>query len=134
MFFNSQGRNGKGSIFVFANGNGALFNGTCSYDEYVSSIYTIGISVVTGKNVGSRQNVKCPGVSAVAYARDGSLGVSNPDDLMVSMLLWKSCFTMTDRTQGFAPPQSFRSWFQPGSLRQVDRVRLTVLGAREAIC
>ena len=57
-------------------------NGTCSYNEFVSSIYTISISVVTGKNKKSRQNVPCTGVSAVAYGRDGDAGVFYPHDLM----------------------------------------------------
>ncbi len=81
-FFN-QGRNGKGNLILFSVGNGGRFNNSCSFDEFISSIYTISISVVTGKNIGSRQNEKCPGVSAVTYARDGSLGIPYPDDLMV---------------------------------------------------
>ena len=79
-----KGRRGKGNIYVFAAGNGGFLNGTCSYEDYITSIYTIGISVVTGKNVPSRQNVKCAAVSAVAYARDNSMGVTYPHDLMVS--------------------------------------------------
>ena len=67
---------------MFANGN-ADTNGTCGYDEYVSSIYTISISVVTGKNKMATQNVPCTGVSAVTYARDGGAGINYPHDLMV---------------------------------------------------
>ena len=81
-----QGRGGKGSIYVFANGNGHISaNGTCGYDEYISSIYTLSISVVTGKNEMAVQNVPCTGVSAVTYARDGGVGVSYPHDLMVCL-------------------------------------------------
>eukprot|EP00112_Aurelia_sp_Birch-Aquarium-sp1_P002144 Seg1232.14 transcript_id=Seg1232.14/GoldUCD/mRNA.D3Y31 product=Furin protein_id=Seg1232.14/GoldUCD/D3Y31 len=76
------GRSGKGSIYVFANGNGGQLNGSCSYDEYMSSIYTLAISVVTGENKMSRQNVQCTGVSAVTYARDGAVGIANPHNLM----------------------------------------------------
>ena len=32
------------------------------------------------------------------------------------------------------PPQQPHKHYQPGSLRQLDRVRLRVLGARHAIC
>ena len=61
-----------------------MVNGTCSYDEYLSSIYTIGISVVTRENIASRQNMPCPAVSAVTYSRDGSLGMLQ-EDKMVSL-------------------------------------------------
>ena len=79
-----KGRRGKGNIYVFSAGNGGILNGTCSYKDYITSIYTIGISVVTGKNVPSGQNVKCAAISAVAYAKDGSMGINDPHDLMVS--------------------------------------------------
>ena len=77
---------------MFANGNGHVAaNGTCGYDEYVSSIHTISISVVTGKNEMAVQNVPCTGVSAVTYARDGGAGISYPNDLMVCSVLPSGC-------------------------------------------
>eukprot|EP00794_Sanderia_malayensis_P017262 gene17262-18986_t len=88
-----QGRNGKGNIILFSVGNGGRFNNSCSFDAYVSSIYTISISVVTGKNVGSRQNEKCPGISAVTYARDGSLGIDNKEDQMKACSVDDRCET-----------------------------------------
>jgi len=74
-----KGRKGRGNVIIFSAGNGGLFNGTCSYDEYISSIYTIGISVITGRHTPSLQNVKCAGISAVTYGRDGLDGVNNPE-------------------------------------------------------
>jgi len=90
-----QGRGGKGNIYLFAAGNGGLFNGTCSYDEYRTSIYTILISVVTGKNVRSNQNVKCAAISAVTYSRDSSLGINYPHDLMPTCGLRNGCVRTT---------------------------------------
>ena len=87
-FVMMKGRRGKGNIYVFSAGNGGPFNATCSYYDYVTSIYTIGISVVTGKNVPSRQNEKCAAISAVAYSRDGALGINYPHDLMVSLFVY----------------------------------------------
>ena len=72
---------------MFSTGNGGLLNGTCSYDEYVSSIYTIGVSVITGNHEMSSQNVKCAGVTAVTYGRDGLDGIDNPNFLMVCHVL-----------------------------------------------
>ena len=40
----SRGRNGKGSIFVWASGNGGRFEDSCNCDGYSTSIYTISIS------------------------------------------------------------------------------------------
>jgi len=35
------GRDGKGSIFVWASGNGGKYNDSCNCDGYTSSIYTL---------------------------------------------------------------------------------------------
>ena len=39
-----RGRNGLGSIFVWASGNGGRFNDSCACDGYANSIYTFSIS------------------------------------------------------------------------------------------
>eukprot|EP00096_Caligus_rogercresseyi_P008356 TRINITY_DN2704_c0_g1_i1.p1 TRINITY_DN2704_c0_g1~~TRINITY_DN2704_c0_g1_i1.p1 ORF type:complete len:473 (+),score=121.86 TRINITY_DN2704_c0_g1_i1:1144-2562(+) len=46
LFFNgvTRGRNGKGSIFVWASGNGGRFKDNCNCDGYATSIYTITVS------------------------------------------------------------------------------------------
>lgn len=38
-----KGRNGKGSIFVFASGNGAVYDDNCNFDGYTNSIFSITI-------------------------------------------------------------------------------------------
>lgn len=38
-----KGRNGKGSIFVFASGNGAVYEDNCNFDGYTNSIFSITI-------------------------------------------------------------------------------------------
>lgn len=49
-FFEFQGRNGKGAIYVISAGNGRLTD-NCNADGYANSIYTIAItSVQIGKN------------------------------------------------------------------------------------
>lgn len=37
-----QGRGGKGSIFVWASGNGGRQHDSCACDGYITSIYTVG--------------------------------------------------------------------------------------------
>lgn len=43
----SQGRNGLGSIFVWASGNGGRDRDSCNCDGYTNSIYTLSISSTT---------------------------------------------------------------------------------------
>jgi furin len=42
-----KGRNGKGSIFVWASGNGGKYADNCNCDGYTTSIYTISVSSTT---------------------------------------------------------------------------------------
>lgn len=44
----SQGRQGRGSVYVWASGNGGQRGDHCSADGYASSIYTISVSSATG--------------------------------------------------------------------------------------
>lgn len=48
------GRQGFGSIFVVASGNGGQYNDNCNYDGYANSIYTI--------TVGKSQTLRCVNV------------------------------------------------------------------------
>lgn len=42
-----QGRNGRGSIFVWASGNGGRHTDSCNCDGYTNSIFTLSISSAT---------------------------------------------------------------------------------------
>jgi kexin len=42
----NNGRGGKGSIFVFASGNGASHGDQCNFDGYTNSIYSVTVSAV----------------------------------------------------------------------------------------
>ena len=44
-----KGRNGTGSIFIWASGNGGHTSDTCACDGYTNSIYTISVSATTGR-------------------------------------------------------------------------------------
>lgn len=60
-----QGRRGKGSIFVWAAGNGGLQHDHCGADGYVNSIYTIAIGAITQTGKPAYFGEPCPGVLAV---------------------------------------------------------------------
>lgn len=42
----NNGRGGKGSIFVFASGNGGGYDDQCNFDGYTNSIYSVTVSAV----------------------------------------------------------------------------------------
>ena len=45
----ANGRNGKGSIYIWASGNGGSSYDSCSCDGYTQSMYTISVSSTTGE-------------------------------------------------------------------------------------
>lgn len=60
-----QGRNGKGSIFVWATGNGGMVDDDCSCDGYVSSIETISIGSMSDEGLSTYFSEVCPSTMAV---------------------------------------------------------------------
>ena len=70
FFLNEQGRDGKGSIFVFAAGNGGLPGDSCAFSGYVNSIYTIAISGVNWDGSVPVYAEQCAGIMAVTYGQD----------------------------------------------------------------
>lgn len=63
-----QGRNGLGSVFTFASGNGGANGDSCAADGYVNSIYTIAVGSAdqTGKQAFYDEN--CTAKIAVTYS------------------------------------------------------------------
>jgi hypothetical protein len=69
------GRQGKGSIFVFASGNGGSVGDSCSYDGYANSIYTITIGAVNYRGYSPYYAEACAAQMAVAYSGDGQKNI-----------------------------------------------------------
>eukprot|EP00116_Pleurobrachia_bachei_P004345 sb/3464607/ len=67
-YSSSQGRKGKGSIFVWASGNGGRDNDDCNMDGYVSSIYTIAISALNSHGLSPWYSEWCSATLASAYS------------------------------------------------------------------
>jgi furin len=65
-----EGRNGKGSIYVFSNGNGGTFGDDCATNGFVSSIYTISVGAIGVNGSSSPFDEHCPGKMVVAYVTD----------------------------------------------------------------
>ena len=69
MCYLLQGRKGRGSIFVFAAGNGGRRD-CCSFNGLLNSIYTIAITGVNKDGSIARYGERCPGIMAATYSRE----------------------------------------------------------------
>lgn len=58
-----NGRGGKGSIFVFASGNGAAQGDQCNFDGYTNSIYSVTVAAVDYKGLHPYYSEACAAVS-----------------------------------------------------------------------
>lgn len=63
-----KGRQGLGSIFVWASGNGGRFNDSCACDGYTNSIYTLSISSTSEKGERPWYLEECPSTLATTYS------------------------------------------------------------------
>ena len=75
----SQGRGGKGSIYVWATGNGGSVGDDCSCDGYVSSIYTLSVGCISDHGLSTYFSEVCPSTIAVVFT-GGSHKMPGDDD------------------------------------------------------
>ncbi|KDQ61170.1 hypothetical protein JAAARDRAFT_124899 [Jaapia argillacea MUCL 33604] len=64
----NNGRGGKGSIYVFASGNGAQHDDQCNFDGYTNSIYSITVSAIDYKGLHPYYSESCAANMVVAYS------------------------------------------------------------------
>ncbi|KAJ7358830.1 Proprotein convertase subtilisin/kexin type 6 [Desmophyllum pertusum] len=64
------GRGGKGSIFVFAAGNGGVIGDSCAFSGHVNNIHTIAISGVNWDGSVPAYTEQCAAIMAVTYGQD----------------------------------------------------------------
>uniref|UniRef100_A0A6G3MHC6 PC3-like endoprotease variant B (Trinotate prediction) n=1 Tax=Henneguya salminicola TaxID=69463 RepID=A0A6G3MHC6_HENSL len=62
-----KGRKGKGSLFVWATGNGGLTDDDCNCDGYTTSIYTISIGCIGDHGLSAYYTEKCSSTIAVTF-------------------------------------------------------------------
>lgn len=65
--FSTQGRNGKGAIYVFAAGNGGKED-NCNADGYVSNLYTIPITSIGIDGKAAYYSEVCASAFAATYS------------------------------------------------------------------
>lgn len=82
-FYNGikNGRGGKGSVYVFATGNGAVSGDNCNFDGYTNSIYTITVGAIDHINEHPPYSESCSAQLVVTYSSgSGQFIVSNSND------------------------------------------------------
>lgn len=63
-----EGRGGKGTIYVFAAGNGAARDDNCNFDGYTNSIYSITVGAIDRKGLHPYYSEKCSAQLVVTYS------------------------------------------------------------------
>ncbi|OGE55534.1 hypothetical protein PENARI_c004G01588 [Penicillium arizonense] len=74
-----KGRDGKGSIFVFAAGNGAQFGDNCNFDGYTNSIYSITVGAIDREGKHPTYSESCSAQLVVAYSSGSGDAIHTTD-------------------------------------------------------
>ncbi|CAF0988171.1 unnamed protein product [Rotaria sordida] len=94
-----HGRGGKGSIFVWASGNGGRASDSCACDGYITSIYTIAVSAVAEGGTPPWYLEECSATLTTAY----SSGQGQVDHDIITTDLHHSCTHHHTGTSAAAP-------------------------------
>ena len=76
-----NGRGGKGSIFVFASGNGATNGDNCNFDGYTNSIYSITVGAIDRKDLHPYYSEQCSAHLVVTYSSGSGDAIVSPPQL-----------------------------------------------------
>jgi len=93
-----RGRDGKGSIFVWASGNGGRYKDNCNCDGYATSIFTITVSSTSESGAIPWYSEPCSATLATTY----SSGTASEKQI-VTTDLHHSCTTKHTGTSASAP-------------------------------
>lgn len=74
-----NGRGGKGSIFVFAAGNGAASEDNCNFDGYTNSIYSITVGAIDRKGLHPYYSERCSAQLVVTYSSGSGDAIHTTD-------------------------------------------------------
>ncbi|KAJ6171203.1 hypothetical protein N7470_000270 [Penicillium chermesinum] len=74
-----EGRGGKGSIFVFAAGNGAVYGDNCNFDGYTNSIYSITVGAIDRLENHPTYSESCSAQLVVAYSSGSGDAIHTTD-------------------------------------------------------
>ncbi|KAJ1521904.1 hypothetical protein ONE63_002240 [Megalurothrips usitatus] len=94
----TEGRGGKGSIYVWASGNGGTFHDNCNCDGYVNSVYTLAIGSASESGQFPWYGERCASTMATAYSSGAYW-----DQMIATTDLRNSCTIRHTGTSAAAP-------------------------------
>ncbi|KAI0636603.1 peptidase S8/S53 domain-containing protein [Trametes polyzona] len=74
-----QGRGGKGSVFVFASGNGGRSGDQCNFDGYTNSIFSVTVAAIDYKGYHPEYSEACAANMIVAYTSGSGNHITTTD-------------------------------------------------------
>jgi kexin len=74
-----NGRSGRGSIYVFAIGNGAANDDNCNFDGYTNSIYSVSVGGIDRKGLHPYYSEKCSAQLVVTYSSGSGDAIHTTD-------------------------------------------------------
>ncbi|KAL2808350.1 peptidase S8/S53 domain-containing protein [Aspergillus granulosus] len=92
-----KGRDGKGSIFVFAAGNGAPSGDNCNFDGYTNSIYSITVGAIDREGKHAAYSESCSAQLVVAYSSGST------DSIHTTDVGTDKCYSMHGGTSAAGP-------------------------------
>ncbi|PGH20707.1 hypothetical protein AJ80_03467 [Polytolypa hystricis UAMH7299] len=92
-----KGRQGLGSIFVFAAGNGAASEDNCNFDGYTNSIYSVTVGALDKEDIHPYYSESCSAQLVVAYSSGGTSAIQTTD------VGTDSCFSRHGGTSAAGP-------------------------------
>jgi len=100
-----SGRKGRGSLYIWATGNGGMMTDDCNADGYVNSIYTLGIGSVNEHGVSTYYGEQCPSMMAVTYCsgKHKSTTFTNANANVITTYLHHQCTNHFVGTSSAAP-------------------------------
>ncbi|CAH1107633.1 unnamed protein product [Psylliodes chrysocephalus] len=93
-----EGRNGKGTIYVWASGNGGNNNDNCNCDGYLASPYTISVGSASQKGEFPWYGEACASILAVTYSSG-----AYKDQMISTTDVHNECTTKHTGTSASAP-------------------------------
>ncbi|XP_052123023.1 neuroendocrine convertase 1-like [Frankliniella occidentalis] len=94
----TEGRGGKGSIYVWASGNGGTFGDNCNCDGYVNAVYTLAIGSASERGHFPWYGERCASTMATAYSSGAYW-----DQMIATTDLRNSCTIRHTGTSAAAP-------------------------------
>lgn len=74
-----NGRGGRGSLYVFASGNGARAGDNCNFDGYTNSIYSITVGAIDRKGIHPYYSELCSAQLVVTYSSGSGDAIHTTD-------------------------------------------------------